>query len=107
MNVLNLAAERLRRERFIIALAGAIHESLDDASPAFDVIELADEIRRLPDHEIEHYYQAVLSWIATAPGGLIGAYSPALDKHHAEALAWARTVIAATGSYCSLYRGTP
>lgn len=103
MTVINLSAERLRRERFVIALAGAIHETVfadpeDPAPLAFDIAELAGELRRLPAAEIEHDYRAVLAWIAAGAGSLPDPHSHGLVDHHAEALAWANRVISATRS---------
>lgn len=102
-SLIDLAAERRRRERFEIALAGLIFEMMhadpEDPTPLqFDIAILADELRLLPASEIDFDYRNALARFANEPDLSIAINGPGLEKHHVEALAWARGVIAATRS---------
>lgn len=97
--IIDLAEERRRRERFLIALAGSVHELIhadpDDPTPLGYALEmLAREYREvLTDHDIDLDYRAVLAWHRARPGGVCDPTAPDLERFHAGALAWARGIV--------------
>ncbi len=102
-SLIDLAAERRRRERFEIALAGSIFEMMhadpEDPTPlGYDIAILADELRLLPEIELNFDYRTVLARFSNEPDLTLAINAPGLEDHHVEALAWAKGVIAAARS---------
>lgn len=100
--VINFTELRQTREKFAIALAGTVYETLyrdvEDPTPIqFDLAELADEISASPPDEIDRDYRNTISWFATAPGESIVILEDAeCLAHHPAALVWARDLLERT-----------
>ncbi|MGO9430692.1 hypothetical protein [Rhodoblastus sp.] len=102
-NIIDIAEQRLPREKFAIALAGAIHESFhadpDDPTPIqFVLEEIAEEFLGFSEAQIDTEYRENVAWIVGRQRGLL--YIPAkfadqidIAAHHREAIDWARDLL--------------
>jgi hypothetical protein len=98
--IVSLNELRRRRECFVIAPAGTVHETLyadpEDPEPVeFALAPLADEIWSLGDAAIMREYRCGVAKWATEPGEFIDLKIDP-EPHHAGALKWAHELLERT-----------
>jgi hypothetical protein len=105
-NIIELSAIRLAREKFAIALAGAVHETFfagfdEPLRPQFGLEALAEELLGLTNDDIEKIYRQATARVVAHQNGLTivpPGFANRVDVKalHREAVDWARALLEQT-----------